>query len=89
MALKPLNNTVQDVNGCPKLMRLSVWTELHIDSMDWFIDAQTMLRAQENQLTIHQEPVTMQKRVHNESKVNVLTWFEFIVNISKWKWTNR
>ena len=43
-ALKPLRNKVQDVNGCPKLMRLSIWTQLQINLMDWFIDAQTMLR---------------------------------------------
>ena len=89
LAMKPLKNQVEDVNGCPKLMLLSNWNNLQITSIDWFIDAQTMLKAQEQHLKIYQEPVVMEKRIHNESKVNVLTWMEFLINISKWKWTNR
>lgn len=77
-------NKLSDVNGCPKLFRRSCWESLNVGSTDWFIDAEAMLKAQEQQRLIHEEDVTMQKRLHNKSKVNVRACIEFVVNIAKW-----
>ena len=82
--LETTQNTLADVNGCPKLFTQSCWASLNVASTDWFIDAEAMLKAQQQGYQIHEEEVTMQKRLHNKSKVNVRTWIEFVVNIAKW-----
>jgi len=85
VAMKSTALSIEDINGCPKIFQLPVWETLQIESRDWFLDAEVILEMQANKLTIHQEPVTMQPRQYNKSKVNVRTVLEFGVNILKWK----
>ena len=85
LAMKSTPVTITDINGCPKIFRLSSWESLNIEARDWFLDAEVILESQSKQFRIHQEPVTMKPRQFNESKVNVRTLLEFGVNIVKWK----
>jgi glycosyltransferase involved in cell wall biosynthesis len=85
IAMKSTALNVEDINGCPKIFQLPIWETLQIESRDWFLDAEVILEMQANKLCIHQEPVTMQPRQYNKSKVNVRTVLEFGVNILKWK----
>lgn len=82
--LRTTKNRLSDLNGCPKIFSMQCWKALQVGSVDWFIDAEAMLKAQQQECTIHEEDVTMQRRLHNKSKVNVRTWIEFVVNIAKW-----
>ncbi len=88
VAMKSTATEIQDINGCPKIFRLSVWESLSVSSRDWFLDAEVVLELTKHNLRVHQEPVTMQPRQFNESKVNVRTVIEFAVNIVKWKIQN-
>ena len=89
IAMKSTSADSRDINGCPKIFRLDAWESLTIESQDWFLDAEVILESGRNHFQIHQEPVTMQPRQYNQSKVNVRTVLEFGVNIVKWKIHNR
>ena len=80
-----LGTHTEDINGCPKLFCSTVWKSIDVLSHDWFIDAEVILLAEEQQWTIHQESITMEPRYYNQSKVNIATVLEFIGNIAKWK----
>jgi len=87
--MKLIGSQTKDVNGCPKLFSLATWRNLKLDSKDWFLDAQAILRAEEKGLYIAQQPTTMNKRKHGKSKVNWRTVAEFSVNLTKWSWKKK
>ena len=73
IAMKSTPADSRDINGCPKIFRLDAWERLTIESQDWFLDAEVVLESGRHHFQIHQEPVTMQPRQYNQSKVNVRT----------------
>jgi len=87
--MKWMGIETKDVNGCPKLFSLSAWRELELDAMDWFLDAQAILKAKSEGMYIAHHPVTMKKRIHGKSKVNWGTVAEFSLNMFKWKWISK
>lgn len=87
-AMQILGTQTKDVNGCPKVFRMEAWEELDLLSQDWFLDAETILLAEKLGWAIHQEPVTMEPRYYNRSKVHLGTTFEFTKNILQWKLKN-
>lgn len=74
-----------DVNGCPKLMPRGVFEGLDLRSKDWFLDAETLLKAQEQQLKIREIEATMLPRPGGSSKVNWRTVLEFNQRLLAWK----
>ena len=88
-AMKFLGAKSNDVNGCPKLFRTEFYRSLSIESKDWFIDAESILKAEKKGATIYQEPVIMEPRSFGESKVKNKTIVEFAKNIALWKMTKR
>ena len=74
-----------DVNGCPKLMPRPVFEGLDLRSTDWFLDAETLLKAQEQDLEIREVKATMLPRPGGSSKVDWRTVLEFNQRLLAWK----
>lgn len=87
-AMRLSGTKTKDINGCPKLFRVESWKELDPLSQDWFLDAEVILQAEKLGWKIHQEPVTMEPRYYNRSKVHLGTALEFTKNILQWKLKN-
>jgi len=77
--------STKDINGCPKLFEKKAYDALELKSVDWFIDAEAMLKAKELGLAIQEEPAIMSARRGGRSKVNWKTCLEFVRNIREWK----
>ena len=85
MIMKMTGTRNSDLNGCPKLFRNDFYRSLELQSKDWFIDAEAMLKAEGKNAAIYQEPVIMEPRFFGESKVRMSTILEFTKNIIVWK----
>ena len=78
-----------DINGCPKLMSRQTFEKIQPQSTDWFIDAETIIKAEALGLNIHQHSAVMRARQAGISKVRLKTLAEFAWNISRWKATGK
>ena len=83
-AIRLIGARSTDVNGCPKLFRSPIYRALQLQSTDWFIDAEAILKAEKKGFSIFQEPVIMEPRSFGESKVKTSTLLEFGKNIILW-----
>ena len=80
---------VTDINAKPKIMRQSCVRDLNLDSKDWFIDAELMLKAQANNLLIEEVEIEFLPRKQGASKVKLSTLFEFTRNIARYYFFGR
>ncbi len=74
----------KDVNGCPKIMKKEVFQALRINSYDWFIDAEIMIKCKRKRFKVLEIPVISSDRDSGKSNVNYGTAFEFLKNIMKY-----
>lgn len=72
-----------DVNGTPKMMERSAWKRMDLDSKDWFIDAEVMLKSKRLGLDLVEVPVVFMPRQAGRSWVNLGTTLEFLANMIK------
>lgn len=72
-----------DVNGTPKVAAREVWDRLGLESRDWFIDTEVVIKAKSRNLSFVEVPVAFRPRQAGKSWVNLATSIEFIGNI--WK----
>lgn len=85
MTMRVAGVTDGDVNGCPKLMTRAAFEAIQPSATDWFLDAETVIKAERLGLVIAQESVVMRPRIAGESKVRLRTLGEFALNIGRWK----
>lgn len=71
----------RDINGCPKLFRREALVALGLQSKDWFLDAEIMIKAHRQGLRIVEVPVLLYPRRGGRSNVGLLTILEFVCNI--------
>ena len=76
---------IRDVNSKPKVIRRSKYEQLHLESDDWFVDAEIMIRAQEAGLTIGEIPVHFRANDSRGSFVKPAAIFEFMSNLFKYR----
>jgi glycosyltransferase involved in cell wall biosynthesis len=76
----------QDVNGSPKIMRRTVLTRLNLQSKDWFIDAEVMIKASKLGLRVAEHSISFHARAEGKSNVNTVTIFEFLRNMVRYRW---
>ncbi|MBS1992967.1 MAG: glycosyltransferase family 2 protein [Cyanobacteria bacterium SZAS LIN-3] len=74
-----------DVNGKPKVLKPEALRKLSLSSSDWFIDAELMLSAHKNGMTVEEVPVTFHKRPGGASNVRLSTIFEFLRNMYNYR----
>jgi glycosyltransferase involved in cell wall biosynthesis len=75
----------QDVNGKPKVLRPEALNRLSLTSNDWFIDAELMLSAHAQNMTVQEVPVTFYARPAGTSNVRLSTIMEFLRNMWAYK----
>ena len=86
---KFLNIKAKDINCFPKLFTRQLYNLMApLESKDWFIDAEIMIKAKKNNAKIYETPIIFKKRKGGNSSVNLLTILEFIKNIIRFKLRN-
>jgi len=74
-----------DVNGSPKVFPREYLARMEIQSQDWFIDPEMMVRAKAIGLPILEFNVMWQVRPGGKSNVDASTSIEFIMNLLKYR----
>ena len=85
LLLSALAVGVEDINGCPKLFTREAWERLAPASTDWFLDAEVVLRAVEEDLAWGQADTVMNARQGGSSKVKLSTIAEFAQHLWAWR----
>ncbi len=78
-----------DINGTPKIFKREFLDVLSLQSKDWFIDAELIIKASQKGLTIRQVPVDFLKREKGRSNVRWKTIVEFLKNIVRYRFMRR
>jgi glycosyltransferase involved in cell wall biosynthesis len=80
---------IRDVNSKPKIIRRSKYELLHLKSDDWFADAEIMIRADEQGLTIGEIPVHFLANDTRTSFVKPSAILEFATNLIRYRFKRR
>ncbi|MDD5499602.1 MAG: glycosyltransferase family 2 protein, partial [Candidatus Nanoarchaeia archaeon] len=75
----------KDMNGCPKIFKKEAYEKLNPESKDWFLDAEIMIKLKKNNLKFGEISVVSKDREGGKSSVSLLTGFEFLKNIFKYR----
>ncbi len=75
-----------DLNGNPKVMPRASMLAMHLQSKDWFLDPETMLKARHLGMTVIECDVIGKLRQGGKSNVRLLTCWEFAKNILRYRW---
>ena len=78
-----------DINAMPKLMRREVYYRLALESTDWFIDAEIMIKAHHGGWRIREVAAEYRGRIGGASTVRLGTCFEFLVNAVRILWSGK
>jgi glycosyltransferase involved in cell wall biosynthesis len=74
-----------DINSKPKFFRRSVYEQLHIESTDWFADAEIMIKAGRLGLRVAEIPVHYQELEGRYSFVKPEAVLEFLKNLWRYR----
>lgn len=74
-----------DINGKPKIITRKTYNSLLLESNDWFIDAEIMIKAKELGLKVGEVDVEFRENKERKSFISFNANFEFIKNIIIWK----
>ena len=78
---------VRDINSKPKIIRRDKYELLHLQSDDWFADAEIVIRAQELGLKIGETPVHFTANDARGSFVKPAAVFEFASNLLRYRFS--
>jgi len=79
--------TVRDVNAKPKVMKHTCYTRLDLQSKDWFIDAELIIKASDLGMRIEEVPVDFKARAEGKSNVYLGSILEFVKNLIIYRMT--
>jgi hypothetical protein len=74
-----------DINGNPKILPREYINRMNLQSKDWFLDAEIMLKAKRLNLRVLEFNVLGQMREGGTSNVRVGTCWEFVRNLFKYR----
>lgn len=74
-----------DINGNPKILPRDYLDRMRLQSKDWFLDAEVMLKAKRLGLPVFEMNVMAQMREDGVSHVRPSTIWEFIGNLWRWR----
>jgi hypothetical protein len=74
-----------DINGNPKILPRECLERMNLQSKDWFLDAEVMIKAKRMGLEVYEFNVMAQMREGGSSNVNSNTCWEFIINLLKYR----
>ena len=76
----------RDINGTPKIFSRELYEQLDLQSKDWFIDAEIMIKSDILGVHFQELPVTFNARKKGASHVSVLkAILEFVKNVYQFK----
>lgn len=78
---------VRDINSKPKIIRRDKYELLHLESDDWFADAELVIRARELGLKIGETPVHFKINDNRGSFVKPKAILEFAANLLKYRFS--
>ena len=84
-----IGSKFDDINGKPKVFLRSAYKDISPVSKDWFLDAEIILKAENKKFKIGEIPVTYFPRTKGYSKVRLITVFEFIKNMIRYRFFNK
>jgi glycosyltransferase involved in cell wall biosynthesis len=70
-----------DVNSKPKIMTREAFSKIHLKSNDWFTDSEIVIETFRNRMRICEVSTTFYKNERRKSLVNIMTAFEFLINL--------
>ena len=78
-------STARDINGKPKFFRKSLYDTLHLESKDWFVDPEIMIKVLHKGYKPQEIEVHFDERKKGKSNVSLKTVKEFAGNLVKWR----
>jgi glycosyltransferase involved in cell wall biosynthesis len=78
---------VRDINSKPKIIRRDKYELLHLESDDWFADAEIVIRARELGLKVGETPVHFKSNDNRGSFVKPKAILEFTLNLLKYRFS--
>jgi glycosyltransferase involved in cell wall biosynthesis len=76
-----------DINGNPKIIDAHVLRKMNVQSKDWFIDAEIIIKAKAMGLSVYELNAFSQMRPGGTSHVRPSTCWEFLSNLWKYRFT--
>lgn len=77
-----------DVNGTPKIVRREILAAMQLQSQDWFLDPEIMLKGHQMGLRVLEVNVFARMRGHGLSHVRPATCWEFLRNILRFRFSH-
>jgi len=74
---------IRQVNANPKIMRRSCYKKMNLNSKEWFIDSEIIIKALKNNYKIVDQPVSYTPRQTGESHIKLIDLFPVIVKYFK------
>jgi dolichol-phosphate mannosyltransferase len=74
-----------DINGTPKIFPRDYLPRMRLESRDWFIDAEIMIKAKRLGLGVFEMNVLAHMRDGGSSHVRAGTCWEFVKNLARWR----
>jgi glycosyltransferase involved in cell wall biosynthesis len=78
--------TTTDINGTPKLFTRDLYVHAQLNSKDWFIDAELMIKAALAGAAVGEVMVESPARERGASHVRWGTVAEFLRNVARYRW---
>jgi hypothetical protein len=72
------------INCKPKIFKRELFEKLNLESKDWFIDAEIMIKATRLNVRYIDYPIRFKERLEGESNVRIMTAFEFLFNFMRY-----
>lgn len=78
-----------DINAIPKIVPREYLDRMNLQSKDWFLDAEVVIRARDLHLGLYEMNVFAQMRAEGSSNVRFSTCWEFIRNMIRYRFYHR
>jgi glycosyltransferase involved in cell wall biosynthesis len=75
----------RDLNATPKVMTRAFYEKVQLESKDWFIDAEMVIKAEKLGMKIGQMEIEYLPRLKGKSSVRLRHIFEFLGNMIQWR----
>ena len=75
----------REINSKPKIMKREVFNNLHLESKDWFIDTEILIKMRRLGYTLGEVHYLDKKRLGGKSSVRFVIVFEFLRNLFRYR----
>ncbi len=83
------STSVNDVNAKPKFFRRDFYENIGLASVDFFIDAEIVIKALRSGIPIKEHPIVFQSRKEGISKIGLGAGLEFVKNLLYYRFFKR